>query len=269
MFSSEEFQTWAKGGHAVLFASVMTKIDGRPEDDLLRTYGFRGFPSLAVLAPDGEMVTNSVQRATASMAAACESAQGFLALKAKHAAGEVDAAEWYLARLRLGMFDLEAARKNREGVSFDKDQAAEVANRIFELEIVDLQAKARATRDADPDLAAAPIYEGYKSGLRIREGAPVQGFYAEMVLHAAKKHDDAEAFVDVMPIVCKNMEAMIANMESRMHSLEEALAKGDMKEEMKPRYEDAIKRTAGLIETQQQELADLVKLGSEMKAKIK
>ena len=41
MFSKSDFQHWAKG-NVVPFAAVATRIEGRKEDDLLRTYGFRG-----------------------------------------------------------------------------------------------------------------------------------------------------------------------------------------------------------------------------------
>ena len=51
MFSSKGFQSWGKD-NAILFAAVMTKIEGRKDDELLRTYEFRGFPSMAILDAD-------------------------------------------------------------------------------------------------------------------------------------------------------------------------------------------------------------------------
>ena len=56
VFSTTEFQSWGKN-NAVLFAATMTKIEGRKDDELLRTYEFRGFPSMAILDAKGEAIT--------------------------------------------------------------------------------------------------------------------------------------------------------------------------------------------------------------------
>ena len=66
MFSKEDFQAWGKKD-VVLFASVMTRIEGREDDDLLTKYGFRGFPSFAILDAEGEAITKQMGRDLASM----------------------------------------------------------------------------------------------------------------------------------------------------------------------------------------------------------
>ena len=48
MFSKDDFQSWGKK-NVVLFAATATRIEGRKDDGLLRTYGFSGFPSMALL----------------------------------------------------------------------------------------------------------------------------------------------------------------------------------------------------------------------------
>ena len=90
MFSKKDFQTWGKQ-NAILFAAVMTKIEGRKDDALLRTYEFRGFPSMAILDADGTAMTKKVPRDLYSMSNIVAAAPAYAKLSAAIEAGnEVD-----------------------------------------------------------------------------------------------------------------------------------------------------------------------------------
>ena len=117
MFSTDDFQAWGKD-NAILFAAVMTKIEGRKDDALLRTYEFRGFPSMAVLDASANAVTKSIPRDLQSMQRIVAATPGYVKLAAAVDAGEdVNASEWFLARLRLGkLTSAEAKEQLAEGV---------------------------------------------------------------------------------------------------------------------------------------------------------
>ena len=118
MFSNKEFQSFA-GESTVLFASVMTKIEGRKDDELLRTYGFRGFPSMAILDASGEKKFDSLPRDVYGMRCVLGSVDDYLALKDKVDAGEtVDEKAWFLARLGVGEVDVSSARKELESLGW-------------------------------------------------------------------------------------------------------------------------------------------------------
>lgn len=270
MFSTEEFQNWGKSGKAVLFAAVMTKIDGREHDELLRTYGFGGFPSLAILDGDGEMVTNKVDRNLESMAAKAGSAMGYLKMKAAAEAGDADPAEWYLLRLRMGAMDFETASKEREGISFSAEQVAEVANGVFALEMAQLRSTAWGRGSTPEQRAAAEerIYEAYTSGLRLPESAREHPLYIEAVVSKAKEHGNAEAFLDVFPAAVKIFEANIARSESTVERYKATLERG-VADNMKERYEQAIEGMEKAAAQQAEQLADLRKTADEMRAKAK
>ena len=111
MFSKQDFQDWGKQ-NAVLFAAVMTKIEGRKNDDLLRTYGFSGFPSMAILDADGEAITKRVPRDLFSMQNIVAAAPDYVKLKAAEQAGEaVDGKAWFMARLGVGELEAKEAKE--------------------------------------------------------------------------------------------------------------------------------------------------------------
>ena len=92
MFSQKKFQTWGKGD-AILFAAVMTRIEGRENDRLLRKYGFSGFPSLAILDADGALITKQITRNTGSIQSAMRASQSYASLKKKVDADMLQASE--------------------------------------------------------------------------------------------------------------------------------------------------------------------------------
>jgi len=269
VFSTQEFQQWAQDGKAVLFASVMTKIDGREDDELLRTYGFRGFPSLALLDGAGEMITKDVQRNLDSMASLCAAAPNYLELQAAAKSGKVDAGEWLLARLSMGGLDFEQASAERAKLDLTGDQAKAVDAAVFGLEVRDLQAKARPTRGQEPpdvDAIAGRIYESFEQGMRLPESSPSHGFYVDHLLAQAVEHKNAKAFFHAYPHVVANLETSIARGESQIESWEKTLA-GDVEERMVQRYKDAIDRSKKMIESQRKRIVELGEQAAEMKGK--
>lgn len=59
-----------------MFLSVMSRVRGRKDDNLLKTYGFRGFPSFAALDATGKMLAKPRGRSLAAFETLMEQAAG-------------------------------------------------------------------------------------------------------------------------------------------------------------------------------------------------
>lgn len=196
MFSDEEFQAWGKE-NVVLFAAVMTKIEGRKDDELLRTYEFRGFPSMAVLDADANAVTKSIPRDLFSMQQIVAATPAYVTLAADVEAGkEVDAAAWFQARLRLGKLTADEAREAFANAGLSGDAKEEALQAMFVLEMTELSRSVRG-RDVtaeDKMVACQAVYEAFQAGRRLHAGAPAEAFVDDMLIDAAKSSNDKVAF---------------------------------------------------------------------------
>lgn len=237
MFSKSDFQAWGKADNAVLFAAVMTKIEGRKDDELLRTYGFRGFPSLAILDASGKAITKKVQRSLDSMSSLVKKSKRHVALANKVEAGEpYNKKAWFLSRLDMGMLDLAKAKEEMASLELGPKQMKRAGKVLFALELEQMRGKwmaqmrARGRRGAnkDGDTGDAPkpidvegfVYKSFKAGKRLPKGHGMLGYFDSQLIAAAKKNKDAEAFLFSYPRVratyaanLKRMEAMLPRYE--------------------------------------------------------
>lgn len=212
MFSTEEFQSWAKD-HAVLFNSIMTHIDDREHDDLLRTYGFRGFPSMALLDHEGTALVKKIGRSVEAVKTAVSSANEYLQLKAKKEAGEnVDPVKFYFTQLRLGVLDSEKAKQGLAELELSDQQADEADRLILGLEVGELL-DGLQSRSLEQQAIADKIYGFYKNGRTLPEGAELRPFYMGMLLEAAQKKDDGKAFLAAFPTVRGMLEGQLKQSE--------------------------------------------------------
>ena len=212
MFSDKKFQAWGKQG-VVLFASVMTRIEGRDDDALLQEYGFRGFPSLALLDSDGEMVTKKVGRDLYSMQTVSAAVSVYHKLKPQVDAGEkVDQAAWFMARLGMGELKLEEARKEVAALKLSDEQKVVAGQQIFVMEMEDLMDKLRS-RELQVDAAGDVVYARYKEGARLPEGASLASYFDQMLVKGASKAKDAKAFFSAYPRVKEGMAKQLKSLE--------------------------------------------------------
>lgn len=261
MFSKTDFQNWGKD-NAILFAAVMTKIDGRAEDDLLRKYGFRGFPSLAILDSSGKIITKNVQRTLESMSAIVEKSTKHLAMKKKVESGEgYDEAAWFLSRLDMGTIDLATAKTEMADLDLTPAQKTSAKQQIFGMELtkmrdaVTAQMRARGRRgaarddgstDEEPKLdPQAFVYEAFKKGHRLPAGHPLTAYMDSLLVAASKKHDDNEALMFAYERVRKSQEARVKQMESMKARY--ANQDNDRARSTLERIEDIIENTKKMI----------------------
>ena len=226
MFSKKDFQDWAKGGNAIVFAAVMTKIDGRENDGLLRDYGFRGFPSLAILDSTGKAITKKVDRSLESMSTVTKASKRYVTMKAKVDAGEdYNKGAWFMTRLKMGQIEVAAAKEEMGNLQLREKQTTRANNMIFAMELEGMLNKQRAQmrrprgRGQAQD-AAAPrgekldiegfVYKSFQSGKRIPKGHGILGFFDSHLIEAGKKNSDAKAFLFSYERVRKTIAARIA-----------------------------------------------------------
>lgn len=211
MFSSKAFQDWGKQD-VVLFAAVMTKIEGREDDDLLRTYGFRGFPSLALIDDEGEMVTKKIGRDLYSMQTVSAAIPAYNKLKPKVEAGDdVDKAAWFMARLGMGELNLEDAKSELEGLKLDAHQTKSATTQIFVMELTGLS----RNRSVQMDEKAGSVYSSYKAGKRLPAGAALEPFFDQMLVKGASAEKDSKAFFFAYDRVKKVLSKQLKTLEER------------------------------------------------------
>lgn len=212
MFSDKNFQKWGKQD-VVLFASVMTRIEGREDDALLSDYGFRGFPSLALLDSEGEMVTKEIGRDLYSMQAVSAAAPLYNKIKPKVDAGEdYDKAAWFMARLGMGELKLADVQKEIPNLKLSEQQQKAADTQIFMLELDDLMQKLRS-RALEMDAVGDLVYGYYMKGRRLPAGAALTSFFDQMLVKGASKAKDADAFMFAYPRVKGGMSKQLASFE--------------------------------------------------------
>ncbi|MCB9917417.1 MAG: hypothetical protein H6832_03345 [Planctomycetes bacterium] len=230
MFSKEEFQTWAKD-NVVLFASIMTRIEGREDDALLKDYGFRGFPSMAILDGSGDAITKKVARELPAMKESVAACNAYAKTKAKVDAGEdVDPAEWFLTRLALGQFSVDEAKEAAAELELTESQKATYDKALLGLELDGLMASAR--NPAGQKAAAEAVYAFYKAGRVPAAGSQQESFFMAMLGSAADSKNDGDAYLVAGPHLLKQAKDALKRIEDMREGF-----KGDPK-----RIEEAIDR---------------------------
>lgn len=196
MFASKDFQSWGKD-NAILFAAVMTKIEGRKDDQLLRTYEFRGFPSMAILDSDANAITKSVPRDLFSMQNVVAASTEYAKLSADAAAGKkVDPAAWYISKLGLGKLTAQEAKEQFADAGLAGEAKTKAEQMLFVLEMTELSKSARGREATAEDKmeACVAVYEAFKAGKRLPKGASCETWVDDMLIDAAKSNNDKEAF---------------------------------------------------------------------------
>lgn len=268
MFSTKEFQSWI-GTAAVPFAAVMTKIEGREHDELLRTYGFRGFPSMALLTADGEKITDRIARDLYSMKGVVAGAPLHHKLKAKMDAGEkVDQKDWFVARLNAGLIEATEARTELAGLNLKKDAKEAASQRIFVLEMSELLNADRARRREqrgtpegqkdDPKVIAA-VYAAFQEGHRLPEGCAPEAFVDDILVAEGAAKKDKAAFFHAHDRVKARLEAEISGLKARIASLAG-------QEDPQGRYARFIESTKARVEEAEARLQMLAATAEALKA---
>ena len=268
MFSKKDFQAWGKQ-NAILFAAVATKIEGRKDDALLRTYGFRGFPSMAILDAAGTALTKQVPRNLYAMSNIVEAAPAYAKLSADIEAGnQVDQKQWLMAQLGMGKIAAKEAKAQITSVGLSEKAKARAEAMIFVLEMDELASSARGRKATAEDKMAAceAVYEAFKAGKRLPIGAGPESFVDDMLIDAAKSNKDKAAFTHAFERVKARNVAQIQSMQGYLPRYRADLEKNKDDEKKLARTKGTLKRIGEIIAEAEQKIADLEALAKQLKA---
>lgn len=173
--SDQEFPEFAK--EVIPFLHTTTKIEGHPYDGLLLEKGFRGFPSLAFMDAEGNVIaTHQGERSVKAFRKTHADVKAYQDLQARIAKGEkgLDYA-LFVAEWNLGSLDYDKAKARAEamGKSLTAEQKKEAKQIVQDLEVLKHanalsmirdQAQAEAAADEAGKHFHGMFTDGYRPG---------------------------------------------------------------------------------------------------------
>ncbi len=188
MLSDDQFASFASD--VVLFLHNTSRVEDEPYPTLLKEKGFGGFPSLAFMTAEGEVVASPRQRSVAGFKSSLAQVESYLAIRAKVAAGdESQLRDLFIAELVLGKLEYADARSRYEaldGFSEKQISVAESHLRVMEAQL--LLTQGQELLKARKYMEAADIY------LKVTEMSPdhaLAWYYLGYSMHNAGKLDEA------------------------------------------------------------------------------
>jgi hypothetical protein len=166
--SAKEFPAFAQ--EVVPFLHVTTRITGHPYDGLLSEKGFRGFPSLAFMDAEGNVIARQSERTVEGFHKTLDAVKKFMGLKERVAQGEKNlefpllAAEW-----ELGTLEWEPLKQRIAALpKLTKEQQAQADQMLLDAEVLHVSS---TVRDAAAMAAAGTRFQemmtaGYAPGPR-------------------------------------------------------------------------------------------------------
>ena len=189
-----------------MFVHITTRIEGHPYDDLLQKNGFRGFPTLAILDDEGAVLTSEVGRSVDAMSEAIDGIASLIDLEKREKAGEEGLeTDLFKARLRLGKIDLAEAKTKLAELDLSDAERKELDSILFGKEMMEWV----MDPIGGPDAAMTKVYEAYKAGRRPDDSEQSQSLFYQILLDAAEKADDADAFEFAYKVLIPMMRTSI------------------------------------------------------------
>ena len=136
--SDKEFPAFSE--KVIPFLHITTRIEGKAHDGLLKEKGFPGFPSLAFLDAEGNVLAQPQGRTVAVFESTLKALNDYLALKKRLDAGE-EGLEYplFVAEWDLGKMDYEEAQVRAKKLGkLTEEQQARVASILIDGEVLSL-----------------------------------------------------------------------------------------------------------------------------------
>ncbi len=199
-------------------------MEDEPYPTLLREKGFGGFPSLAFMDAEGEVLTSPRQRSVEGFNATLDGLQNYLTLKEKAANGDKTVANaLFLAELDLGKVEFaEATARFAELRGFTADEKKNIESQIVGLEFTSMISEVRqlglgiaAARKRAADMAKAS---------RAPSGQMAGQFWTYCMRHADTDEDGKlyeESLTHLKKIYADNprFQADLPDLETRLKEL--------------------------------------------------
>lgn len=142
----------------MLFLHNTSRLDDEPYPDLLKEKGFTGFPTLAFMDDEGNVLAKPASRTVESYDKTLSLVESVLSLKAKAEAGDTTVINaLFVAELELGQIDYEDAKTRYAALEDVSDpDCIRIEAKLAKMEAKNLLASAQAAlRAKDYDEAAA------------------------------------------------------------------------------------------------------------------
>lgn len=185
----------------VLFLHVTSHVESDPHQDLLREKGGNGFPYLAWMDADGDVLAQQGDRTVEGFQKTYDALQSYLKAKATVEGGDAKAkADLFLASLELGKLSADEARKQMADLSLSKEQKTKAEQSISDLEVMEA---ARSMRSPDQQAEAgkkfaAMLKQGYQPGSK-----NVAGTFWSAIMTYAEQENDAKLFAKALAVLQK------------------------------------------------------------------
>lgn len=191
MLSTDEFKTFAS--EYVMFCHITTRLEGRAHDGLLSDKGFTGFPSLAAMNADGDIIAKLTGgRDVAGFREMMASAAKYEEIRAKAEHSPADKLFLLLHSLDMGNVDVEAARKSAaELEGLDDGQRREIEGKLTDLEIMAVLGKPKSREEAEElaRQAGGKFAAMWAKGREPTSDEAYQPFFILMMDHAETNKD--------------------------------------------------------------------------------
>lgn len=191
----------------VPFLHITTRIEGRPNEDLFKKLGGRGFPTLKFLDADGNPLGEPTGRDVADFESTLVTLMSLKDLENRIEAGEEGLEDdLFLAKLRMGVYSYEDAKAN--AAKFKELTAAEkkeVAQILINLEVGSIMDGIDSKEAAD---AATQTFLAFLEKDKIPTGDALGSFWGMIMEHAEAKKD-----VKLFTRALKGLEAEYGHME--------------------------------------------------------
>src|SRR5262245_20413819 len=118
---------------------LTTQVEGDKYQGLLKEKGFRGFPTLAFMDAEGNVLTVQGERSVKAFTQTLESLKAWQAAKAKAEGGDKGAKkDLFFAELDLGKLKVGEARAQLKALALSKAEVARAEEQIHGLEVKEI-----------------------------------------------------------------------------------------------------------------------------------
>ncbi len=200
-------------------------MEDEPYPSLLQEKGFGGFPSLAFMNAEGEVLAAPAARSVDGFHKTLNAVEAYLELKSKADSGNKSVAnDLFVAEMQLGKLGFAEATTryaNLKGLSAEKRERIDAE--LIDLEVADIVGKVNS-RQLTPDEATGTLAEMAKAD-RIPTGQHAQLFWSVVLQHADQNKDVKlfeRGFTTLKELLAgQGQEEMLAEMEKRLKELKD------------------------------------------------
>lgn len=207
----------------MLFCHVTSRVEADPHQGLLQEKGGRGFPYLAFMDADGNVLAKQGERSVEGFEKTLKTIKDFFALENKAAGGDQAAGvDALIAGLELGRYDAEKATEMMGKLGkIPADKKKVIDGMLVNLEVDAVVATVRTKEQAAE--AGKKLLAMEKEG-RVPTGRSARTFYS-LILEAHAAEKDAKAYektLDVLKELLKgerNAARMLKGYEDTLEKL--------------------------------------------------